>query len=106
LAAGYNLGANWRAGTRFVFYSGEPAQVATLREAQHPPRAPAFWRVDWRLQKRWPSADGTGYWGLVFEVLNTTLNKEVLGQDCRERPCTTERFGPITVPSIGVEAAF
>lgn len=106
LAASYNLGANWRVGTRFVFYSGPPASVSDIEAAKDPPRAPPFWRLDWRLQKRWLIANGPGYWGFVVEVLNTTLNKEVLGRDCTEDPCVDEAIGPVTIPSIGVEAAF
>jgi hypothetical protein len=106
LAGSYNLGRNWRFGSRFLFYSGIPARVAYVEAARDPPRTPPFWRIDWRLQKRWPSADGKGYWGLVLEVLNTTLNKEVLDRSCNAFQCVDEEIGPVTIPSIGVEAAF
>lgn len=106
LAASYNLGRNWRLGGRLLFYSGIPARVAYVEAAKDPPRTPPFWRLDWRLQKRWPSADGKGYWGLVFEVLNTTLNKEVLDRSCNAFQCSDEEIGPVTIPSVGVEAAF
>ncbi len=105
VALSYNLGRNWRFGNRLVFYSGIPAQVAYLRAARHPPRTSPFWRVDWRLQKRWPSAGG-GYWGFIAEVLNTTLNTEALERSCSAFDCVEERIGPVTIPSIGVEAAF
>jgi TonB family protein len=106
LALSYNLGRNWRFGNRLLLYSGIPARVAYLEAARHPPRTPPYWRIDWRLQKRWPSADGRGYWGFVAEVLNTTLNKEVMDRSCSAYVCVDEKLGPVTVPSVGVEAAF
>ena len=106
LAASYNLGRSWRLGSRLLFYTGIPARVANIEAARAPPRAPPFYRLDWRLQKRWPHADNTGYWGLVFEVLNTTLNREVVTRDCSQRPCIDEAIGPVTIPSVGVEAMY
>lgn len=105
LALSYSLGRNWRLGNRLLLYSGVPARVAYLAAARNPPRAPPFWRLDWRLQKRWPTASG-GYWGFVAEVLNTTLNKETLDRSCSAYDCADESIGPVTIPSIGVEAAF
>lgn len=106
LGASYNLGRNWRLGGRLMFYSGIPARVAYLEAAKNPPRTPAFWRLDVKLQKRWYIVPNKAWWGLVFEVLNTTLNKEVLDGDCYAYGCRYESFGPVTVPSIGAEAAF
>lgn len=106
VALSYDLGKNWRLGNRLLVYSGIPARVAYLEAARHPPRTPPFWRVDWRLQKRWPSSDGRGYWGFVAEVLNTLLTKEVLQRSCNAYECADESFGPVTVPSLGVEGAF
>jgi hypothetical protein len=105
-AASYALAKHWRFGSRVMLYSGQPGHVATIEQARRPPRAPPFWRWDWRLEKRWPDRRGRGDWGLVFEVLNTTANREITSYDCTERPCTAERFGPVTVPSIGVDAVF
>ncbi len=106
VAASYDLGRHWRLGSRLMFYSGTPALVLDLAEARHPPRAPPFWRLDWRLEKRWMLSGSSGYWGLVFEVLNATLNREVSERDCTERPCIDDSFGPLTIPSVGVEAAY
>ncbi len=106
VALSYNLGRNWRFGNRLLLYSGIPAQVAYIEAARHPPRTPPFWRIDWRLQKRWPSADGKGYWGFIAEVLNTTLNKEVMERSCSAYVCVDQAVGPVTIPSLGVEAAF
>jgi len=41
-----------------------------------------------------------------LEVLNTSLNKEVLNGDCNAFSCKFERIGPVTIPSIGAEGAF
>jgi len=106
VALSYDLGRNWRFGNRFLVYSGIPARVAYVEAARHPPRTPPFWRIDWRLQKRWPSADGKGYWGFIAEVLNTTLNKEVMERSCSAYVCVDQAVGPVTIPSLGVEAAF
>ncbi len=101
-----NLGRNWRLGGRWLFYSGIPVQVATLREAQSPPRTPPFWRLDVKLQKRWYLKAPDAWWGVVFEVLNSTLNKEVVSGDCSGSICGYQSIGPVTVPSIGAEGAF
>lgn len=106
LALAYDLGHRWRAGGRFTYYSGIPAEVAYPAAIQDPPRTPPFWRLDWRLEKRWLIGNAGAWWALVFEVLNTTLNKEVLDRSCYAYGCQEERIGPVTVPSIGVEAAF
>lgn len=106
LGASYNMGRNWRLGGRILFYSGVPAQVAYLAAASSPPRTPPFWRLDVKLQKRWYLVPNKVWWGLVFEVLNTTLNKEMLDGDCNAYRCRYEALGPVTVPSIGAEGAF
>jgi len=105
-ALSYDLGRGWRIGGRTVFYTGVPAKVAYLKAAQSPPRTVPFYRFDWRLEKRWPLGDRGGYWSLVFEMLNTTLNKEVLRKSCAASYCKEDTVGPVTVPSIGVEAIF
>jgi hypothetical protein len=105
LAAAYRLGDSWRMGARFVFYSGVPAEVAYPRAAASPPRGPVFHRLDWRLEKRW-RLGAEGFWALVAEVQNTTLRKETLDVSCYAYGCEAESFGPITVPSLGVEAQF
>ncbi|HEU4405405.1 MAG TPA: TonB family protein [Polyangiaceae bacterium] len=110
LALASDLGRRWRAGGRFVFYTGFPrfdpdegadelppgAAEALAFRRLHPPRQPPFYRLDVRLEKRWQVTQ-TRWWSLVFEVLNTTLNKEII---------ENEPIGPVTVPSIGVEAGF
>ncbi len=101
-----NLGKNWRLGGRWLFYTGIPARVAYIQAAEAPPRTPPFWRLDFKLQKRWYIKHPNAWWGVVFEVLNTTLNKEALAGDCNAFTCTYQKIGPVTVPSIGAEGAF
>jgi hypothetical protein len=68
-----------------------------------------------RLEKRWPLGKDRTI-ALVLEGLNVTLNREAtpLGLDCMgdmtpqggTTQCTEGRIGPLTIPSIGVEAFF
>jgi hypothetical protein len=106
VALSYDLGREWRFGSRFLLYSGIPARVAYLEAAQAPPRTPPFWRVDVKLQKRWYIQRPKAWWGVAFEVLNTTLNKEQLDGSCNAFSCKFEEIGPVTIPSIGFEGAF
>lgn len=108
LALAYNLGRRWRAGTRLVYYSGFPAERASSTElrSRSPRRVPAFYRVDVRLEKRWRLGQ-RGSWAFVFEVLNATLSKEPVDLDCDVGgECRAEEIGPVTIPSVGVEAFF
>jgi hypothetical protein len=106
LALAYELGRRWRLGGRLVAYSGIPAQVAYREAAQNPPRTPWFYRVDMRLEKRWLIGDSGAWWALVLEMLNATLNKEVLNTSCYAYGCDDSEIGPVAVPSLGVEASF
>lgn len=114
----YDLGRRWRAGSRFVFYTGTPYSKlsGTLPvPPYHAYRDPAFFRLDVRLEKRWPIGEG-GSIAFVVEGQNVTLSKEVtgLGTDCQGRitgatyttDCKRATLGPVTIPSIGVEAFF
>jgi hypothetical protein len=105
-AASYHLGRNWRIGGRIVFYTGTPKSSPTNglllgRAPSSPDRNPPFYRLDVRLEKRW--ALGSRAWiSGILECLNATLSKETFGSvDGR-----SESIGPITIPSIGVEAGF
>jgi hypothetical protein len=112
------LGAGWRAGLRFVTYSGIPESAAVPAFPEQvvgvpPPRTPAFYRLDLRAEKRWQLGQ-RGWLAVVFEALNATLSRETTGYACgtglslpgasTAAPTCAARFiGPITVPSIGVE---
>jgi hypothetical protein len=100
-ALGYDLGRKWRAGGRIVFYTGVPdiresdGLVQPLRTSE-PSRTAPFFRLDVRLEKRW-DLSGQRWLSFVTEVMNATLSQETFGgQD----------VGPITIPSIGLEAGF
>jgi hypothetical protein len=105
-ALGYDFGRGWRVGLRGVYYSGAPRYLP-----DRPPvatgRLPAFWRIDWRVEKRWHLGP-RGTLAVVAEVQNTTLNREVMAVSCDAGPpevCSNEAIGPVTVPSLGVEGA-
>ncbi len=111
----FELGARWRVGARTMFYTGAPYSRLE-RELPVPPynayRTPSFFRLDLRLEKRW-SLGKTGSLALVVEGQNVTLSTEVSNSDlhCMGSTgmpirCTYARVGPITIPSVGVEAFF
>jgi hypothetical protein len=114
----YDLGRHWRAGTRFVFYTGTPFS-ALSGNIPVPPynayRDPPFFRFDVRLEKRWELGANSSI-AFVLEGQNVTLSKEStgLGTNCEgnvtpaggTNTCTRATFGPITIPSVGVEAFF
>ena len=105
-ALSYRWGRGYYSGLRGTFYSGVPADVAYLAAARNPPRSTPFYRLDTRVEKRWALNERGAYWALVLEVLNTTLNKEALGDSCNAYVCREDRVGPLTVPSLGLEALF
>jgi hypothetical protein len=116
----WDLGRRWRAGTRMVFYTGFPAdeiaedadpsailEVPVERTSQpSSERTLPFFRIDVRVEKRW-LIGAHGFIGLVFEVLNATARREVIDVDCDAlRGCQPVTFGPVIVPSIGVEGGY
>jgi hypothetical protein len=116
-----DLGRGWRAGVRFVTYSGIPMRPMPPAHGQQvvgvpPARTPAFHRVDLRLEKRWRIGQ-TGFVAAVVEAMNATLSREVTGYACgtalalpgqtvAQPGCAARVIGPITVPSLGVEGGF
>jgi TonB family protein len=117
----YDLGRRWRAGVRFVFLSGTPYSNLA-GSVPVPPynayRDPPFFRLDVRLEKSWPLGK-TGTIAFIAEGQNVTLSKEVtpFGASCTTTStggppgggttyCHHPDIGPITIPSIGVEATF
>jgi hypothetical protein len=101
-AVAYDLGRNWRAGTRVVFYTGPPK----VPEPTDPgTRLAPFFRVDLRLEKRWQLGRKT-WISFVAEWLNATLSKEEVGTSCTLQGCQATLVGPITIPSLGVEGGF
>jgi TonB family protein len=112
---GYDLGRRWRVGGRLLFQTGTPYSKLEGSLAVPPYNAyrnPAFYRVDVRLEKRWRLGKD-GSIAFVLEGQNVTLSKEVtsLGMDCEGMPgvpetCKQSTIGPLTIPSVGVEAFF
>jgi hypothetical protein len=103
-----DLGAGFRASTRFLTYRGWPDE-GTQPDSQSPPtkRLPAFFRIDLRVEKRWRWRKA-GYISVVLEGLNVTAAKETIGRSCDDgpnQPCKNDTIGPIIVPSLGVEGA-
>jgi hypothetical protein len=106
LIVAYDLGAHWRAGARLVAYSGTPYATGSLDGTPNA-RTPPFFRLDLRLEKRWIKS--WGHISFVAEWLNVFLQKEQLGLTCLTagvNPCMPQLIGPITIPSLGLEAAF
>ncbi len=113
----YQLGRGWRVGGRLLFYTGTPYSQRS-GSVPVPPynayRTSPFYRVDFRLEKRWRLSE-TGSIAFVLEGQNITLQKEVsgLGVDCEAEggpsgttTCKQTEIGPLTIPSVGVEAFF
>ncbi|HLK37892.1 MAG TPA: TonB-dependent receptor plug domain-containing protein [Polyangiaceae bacterium] len=126
VAASLDLGREWRAGARLYAYSGRPYTQTSLGVQVIPynsARLPGFYRVDARLEKAWRLAGGDRI-ALVFEGVNVTLNTEAVSAACGFSvtggttgggrsssgtpldPCSIDRLGPITIPSVGVEGTF
>jgi len=102
-ALAYNLGRNWRAGTRVTFYTGLPkAPDPTDPSAT---RLPPFFKLDLRVEKRWQLGP-RAYLAFVAEWMNATLSKEAVATTCTLRGCETQTVGPITIPSLGIEGGF
>ncbi|AUX23885.1 tonB family protein [Sorangium cellulosum] len=103
----YDLGRGVRAGIRHVFYTGFPADeiVEGRPPRADPERVRPFYRLDMRVSKRW-SLGARGYLGLVLDLQNATLAKEVFDVSCDERGCTPQTVGPITMPGIAIEGGF
>ncbi|WP_437662392.1 TonB-dependent receptor plug domain-containing protein [Sorangium sp. So ce1182] len=103
----YDLGKGWRGGVRHVFYTGFPADEASPGRPprEHPERIHPFYRLDLRLSKRWALSERS-YLGLVFDLQNATLTKEVFDVSCDDSGCTPQTIGPITMPGLAIEGGF
>jgi hypothetical protein len=101
-ALAYDLGKNWRAGTRVVFYTGLPTPPDPVDGST---RLPPFFRLDLRLEKRWQISEKIWISG-VAEWMNSTLSKEAVATTCTLQGCESQVIGPVTIPSLGVEGGF
>ena len=100
-ALAFDMGNNWRAGARLSLYSGAPqvpssGSLIPPPRGASPPRDPLFYRLDLRLEKRWVLSP-TAWIAFVAEMMNATLRQEVVSDQV---------IGPVSIPSLGVEAAF
>ena len=101
-ALAFDLGRNWRAGSRFTFYTGLPKAPDPTSDST---RLDPFYRIDLRLEKRWNF--GKTWWiSFVAEWMNVTLHKEQVSTTCTLSGCTAQEIGPVTIPSIGAEGGF
>jgi hypothetical protein len=114
----YDFGADVRAGVRATAYTGRPdfpafyfgSQASEFafgpgQLAQH--RVPPFYRIDLKAEKRWRL--GAHQWiAVVLDFFDATLTKEAIGFRCdiASGLCTAQEVGPVTLPSLGVEAGF
>ena len=114
----YDLGRHWRAGVRFMFYTGAPYSKLEGNVPTAPYNAyrnPSFYRLDVRLERRWSLGKDRSI-SLVIEGQNVNLHREVqpFGLNCMGMPtpegqttqCTEGTVGPLTLPSVGVQAVF
>jgi hypothetical protein len=95
-----------RASVRGLHYTGFPAleigDMGALPSENL--RGPGFYRLDARLERPFRVSQDIEL-RVVAEMLNATGAKEALRYECGGR-CELITAGPITLPSIGVEATF
>jgi hypothetical protein len=115
----YDFGHQWRAGVRIFAYSGRPYTPVSDNGWTVPyntARLPGFFRLDARIEKAWTIGEHERI-AVVLEGINLTLNKEAVELVCSQPPgtplqkgqvnqCGFDYLGPITIPSIGIEATF
>src|SRR5262249_39338086 len=104
----FDLGHNIRAGFRHVFYTGFPADEISNNGRPpnaHPDRVRPFYRLDVRVSKRWKLGTRS-YIELALDLQNATLSKEVFDVTCTDQGCTPRTLGPLTIPSLALEAGF
>jgi hypothetical protein len=101
-----DLGRGWRASSRFLTYAGWPRE-STQPNTPPPERLPGLFRVDVRLEKRW-TFQKERWLALVLEGLNVTASRDITAKNCAPPPglppgCVEEAFGPVVIPSLGLE---
>jgi hypothetical protein len=107
-ALSYDFGGDLRASTKLVVASGVPGRRVTpdgefIFDADS--RSIPFLRLDAKLSKRWHPSPYF-WWGSYVEVLNATHGTQVVRRVCNPSGCRDEGTGPITIPSIGLEAGW
>lgn len=111
---GYDLGNGFRLGARGYFASGRAVAVACPTPTCGPGdpqaprthvrrlRAPHFFRLDARFEKRWTFPSGLWITG-TLEWFNALMASEVEGVDWTPRGLVENEQSPLTLPSIGIE---
>jgi hypothetical protein len=116
----YDLGAGWRTGARFYYYTGRPYSRRVYGYTLPPfneYRFPDYYRIDARIEKTWHIGKKGAKLSFVAEWLNVTLTKEAASVTCGSNKslkdalasaddCHFEEIGPVTIPSIGIEGSF
>jgi TonB family protein len=112
---GYDLGTNWRVGTRLFFRSGRPFDVTCppgpgCTPAQstqvHSGQLPPFFRVDVRLEKKWLFANGK-WLGFTLECFNALDEGEVTSENFSPtQGFYPNKQNPILLPSVGLGGGF
>jgi hypothetical protein len=116
LVLGYDLGRSWRVGTRFLYESGAPyeqtCQTPDCTPGQSPKvyevsgTLPPFYRLDFRVEKRWHFAGGRWLAGTV-ECFNALGNAQPSGTSYSPAGGLAVRYASaIVLPSVGVEGGF
>lgn len=107
LALLFDLGRQWKLGTRSLFYTGFPAEELNPYEPRSasPERVRPFYRLDLRLSKRWLLGGGA-YWGIAADFQNALLAREIIDVTCEPGGCKPRELGPITIPTLAIEAGF
>ncbi len=109
-ALSYDFGYNIRASVKLALASGIPAQRLApsfdgfIYDTNN--RSDPYVRVDAKLSKRWIISDSFE-WGAHLEVLNATYSPNVSTRKCTvDEGCKNGGTGPITFPSLGVDASW
>ena len=80
-----------------------PVHAQPTREVAYNSRSVV--RIDAKLAKRWHPSPWF-WWGTYLEVLNATHGTQVVRRVCNPSGCRDEGTGPITLPSLGLEAGW
>jgi hypothetical protein len=117
-ALSYDFGSGFGGGIRNLFYTGTPLVKDRGPILIVADRLAPFYRMDWRFEKKWRLGQ-RGFITLVFEVANSFLAKEQVGQTCDYEfgrvdgepvilgeHCKPTTLGPVTIPSIGLEGGY
>ncbi len=105
-ASTYELPKHWRISAKLAFASGILGKRTTADGLVYEPsRSFPYFRLDAKVAKRW-YVDPHFNWGISLEVLNMTRSAQVLTRTCNRFGCENGGRAPITIPSIGLDAAW